>query len=197
MPERVVTFDIEAMLGVPVIACVAVQYNNIGVPGPLRGGSFLSIVAVLPAGTANAASLHPFVYEAIGNAPARLRNDDGGHRHNVWGWMPRQNALDPGKPDEAQQINAQRGAALYFDLGRHINARVLRARTLPVLGTKRAYELLVDDATDPLDIPAEHIYDTLDAHPAELRQIAESSAYVRRETASDPAPAWDERKPIP
>lgn len=195
MPDRVVTADLEALLGVPVLACVAVPYRDQGVPAKLRGGSFLDILAVLPAGTANAASLHPFVYEATGGMPQRLRNEAGGAQHEIWGWTKRTDPLSP--DDDASVIAGVRVAPLSFDLGAHLNAKVLRARAMPVLGSKRAYELLVEDSVDPLNNPGEHIYDTLDAHPANLREIAESSGYVRRESASDAAPTWEQRKVVP
>lgn len=196
MAQRVVTADIVSMIGVPVRAVVGVHYRDtVGTPAALRGGCYLDVIATLPAGTVSATELHPNLYDAILDGPDRIRRADDGPLHVILGIPTREVPLDPGDPSDAAIISTRRTAVCAFDLGAHLLSRVDAVRKLPVVGGVYAWELLIDSASDVSNRPTEHIYDTLDFHPRALRAVVEAGDHVRRESASDPPPGWDERKP--
>lgn len=196
MPPRVVTADIEAMLGVPVLAAVPVGYNpETTVPPPLSGGIFLDVLLVLPAGTTNAGGLNTHLYEATNDAPGRVKQTNNGAMHEIWGWAHRQRQLDPDDPDDAAEIAQQRVASVIFDLGDALQWRMTNARPISRGDGRIVVEALVESPGNSGNRPLQYIYDTLDAHPPGLRAVIERSPWVRRETEADPAPGWNERKP--
>lgn len=198
MPPRVVTADIETLLGVPVLAVVCVPYQEgLVIPPPLQGGCFLDLIAVLPPGTASGASLNTHVHEALNDSPARLKRSDGGPLHQIWGWPHRVFPLNPADPDDAAVIAAERIQTLRYDLGDKLGWRIENARSISRGDGRVVAEILVDSPGSSANRPADHIYDTLDAHPPGLRAVIEQGPWVRRESEADPPPGWNERKPVP
>lgn len=198
MPPRVVTVDIEAMLGIEILAVVPVPYReDLPIPAPLQGGKFVDILAIIPPGIQDASELNTHVYEAMQSAPARLKRLNDGAMHEIWGWPKRNVPLNPATPEDAEVIAGSRVQCLLYDLGDKLGWRVDDARPLPRGDGRVVAELLVDSPGASANRPADHIFDTLDSHPSELRAVVERSPWVRRETAADTPPGWNERKPFP
>lgn len=198
MPPRVVTSDLESMLGVEVLSVVGVPYRDApGLPMGLSGGIHLDILVRLPAGTVDGGDLHPHAFEALSSAPGQLKRDDGGPLHEIWGWPRRVAPLDPDVDEDATTIASERLATLSVDLGRALGARVERARPIARGDGRVVPEVLVDSPGNSANRPSDHIYDTLDAHPSELRAVVERSPWARRETEQDEPPGWEQRKPGP
>jgi len=198
MPPRVVTADVEALLGVPVFAVVPVSYNpEATVPPPLKGGWFLDILCLLPPGTQDASGLSTHVYESINSAPGRLKQLNDGPMHQIWGWPKRLDELDPNNEDDALIIAQPRLQCLIYDLGNTLGWRLTNARPIPRGDGRIVVEALVDSPGNSGNRPQRHIYDTLDAHPPGLREVVERSPWARRETEQDEPPGWAKRKPQP
>jgi hypothetical protein len=196
MPPRVVTADLESMLGIPILAVVAVPYDpEQTVPPPFSGGAFLDVLCMLPAGTQDAGAIDPHAYEAVNNAPGRLKKANAGPLHEIWGWPHRLDELDPNNEDDALVIARPRIQSILYDLGDKLNWRLTNARPISRGDGRVVVETLVDSPGNSANRPLQYIYDTLDAHPPGLRAVIERSPWVRRETERDPPPGWNERKP--
>lgn len=195
MPPRVVTADVEALLGVPVLAVVPVPYNpEASTPPRFRGGAFLDILCLLPAGTQDASGLNTHVYEAVNDAPGRLKHLNDGPLHEIWGWPKRLDELDPNNDDDALVIAQPRVQCLLYDLGDTLGWRLTNARPIPRGNGRVVVEALVDSPGNSANRPQNHIYETLDAHPPELRAVVERSPWARRKTERDEPPGWSQRK---
>lgn len=198
MPPRVVTADIEAMLGVQILAVVPVPYRyDLPVPAPLQGGKFVDILAIIPPGIQDASELNTHVYEAMQSAPARLKQLNDGAMHEIWGWPKRNVPLNPAIPEDAEVIAGSRVQCLLYDIGDKLGWRVDDARPISRGDGRVVAELLVNSPGASANRPADHIFDTLDSHPPELRAVVERSPWARRETEADQPPGWGQTKPIP
>jgi len=199
MPPRVVTADIEGLLGVPVLAVVAVPYrDDAPIPAPLQGGRFLDVLVQLPPGVIDASALNTHAFEALHDAPGRLkRTEEGAPLHEIWGWPHRAHALNPADEEDAAVIATTRVQPIVYDLGDRLAWRLENARPIQRGDGRIVIEALVNSPGNSANRPVDRIYDSLDAHPPELRAIVERSPWVRRETESDPPPGWGDRKPTP
>lgn len=189
MPPRVVTADLEAIVGHPVLAVVAMPYRDgPSVPAPLSNGRYLDVLVMLPAGVASADNATGRVYEHPPRAVGRLRQDDadgGGHLHEIWG-HPRRAA--PLTQEEADQ--GPRTATLTVDLGARINARVDGARGVSRGDGRVVAEVLLQATAPNASNPGQGIYDALEDHPEALRGVIEGGGQARREQSTDEPPTW-------
>ena len=196
MPDRVVTADLEGLLGVPVIAAVGVPYREgASLPGPLQGGIFLDLIVALPAGVRDASELNGHIFEATSSAPGPLKQLNAGPLHQIWGWSKRIGELDPSNPDDALIINSSRFAPVMYDIGGRLNRKITRSRPLSLGNGRVSAEVLYDSPGNSGNRPIDGLYDTLDAHPPGLRAALERSPWARRETEADDPPGWTQRKP--
>jgi hypothetical protein len=196
MPPRVVTIDIESLLGVVAYEVNSVPYNEGAViPAYIQGGMFLNMIVYMPPGVADPSSLDANSYGNLSDAPQRVKRQDGGPVNEIWGWKHREVALDPNNEDDAVVIEAGRFEPIIYDLGNRLRWRLDAARPNKIAGGRIVMEALVNSPGQSANRPAEHVYDTLDAHPPGLRAVIERSPWARRETEADPAPGWNERKP--
>lgn len=195
MAPRVVTADIESMVGYPVLAVVGMPYRDgEAVPGPLANGRYVDVLARLPPGITDATNASERVYEIPPASVARLRRDDGGPLHTFAGFTRLAAPLDPDDESDAATLAAPRLAVLTVDLGARLNARLDRVRPVPRGDGRAVCEALIESPSDNATRPADWIFDAIDDHPIELGSLMNGrSEQARRKTPADAPPAWGQR----
>lgn len=191
MPPRVVTADIEVLLGVPVLGVATVAYRPEGTtPAALRGGVYLDCLVELPAGVRDAGELHAWAFETPAGV-ARLQHADGTHRHEIWGHPRMTSPLTQEEADAGPRI-----ATVTVDLGAALRGQRVREAaplSVPARLGRFAVQALIDAADDDATSEPDGIYDAIEDHPASLRQAAAQTRQRRRQRATDTPPTWGER----
>ena len=188
MPPRVVTVDIEAMLGnqARLIAAVARPYDpdRTGLT-PWAGGYYID--ALVETDVGDCGTLHPRAHEYGDDMPGILL--DQGVGHTFLGWS--RPSVTP-----AQLPEGTRRAVVTVDLGRALAALLTRADYFEVDPTSAALEVLVNGGPGATDGSNLHprAYDALEDHPPRLRAALERRRTRRRRRRTDPPGDWNNRR---
>jgi hypothetical protein len=184
MPNRVVTIDIEQMLGgVRLLAATARPYNPSGLIVPWVGGYFVD--CIIEGEGADFDALDPDCWEHGGTTPQRLTEGDAGARHTFLGWAR------PEAPPAEPQLGLRR-AVVSFDVGARIGARMLQAERLRI-GQGGVIQAEVDSPVPDASTLDLLVYDAMDDHPEAIRS-AIADQVERRQSSSDEPIGWEQRR---